>query len=376
MQSQLMRHQLSKFLSLVLLTVSLSAWSLPKTGGDRETVDVPVVGVGYSEEDAKRNGLRQAVEQTVGTLLISDKEVNGDKLMKEFIGDYSAGYVDHYTVVDTTQENGQYRVRMTVTVASSKIAQRMLSTSQDSARLSIENNLANNIDQRNQGDLILSDVLESYPSKAYTVEAKPLQIKVNELRQPYAEVYYNLSFNNDWLDALIESLNAMSTVHKQCGGWAQLLTNGLQDGNNSDTVKNMAGNVCGAQPDLRVFHKVKGEWFRQQHSYYFQDVMTLKMINEHVQGINHNNSLAVRVILYDDMHQVMDTRCGLIFPTMFVRYNEPVISTTVYKDKNGYYRPDIIGGDKFIGVLHINLAKLSNYSALKEVQINIDRSCN
>lgn len=107
-------------LSLLLLVLPVAA-EMPAAG---ETVTLQVLGEALivdhdlvkARELAVTNGLHQAVEQVVGTLVYSDTKVENYQLIKDSIRLRSAGYVSSYEVNDLWVEQGICKVMLTVTV--------------------------------------------------------------------------------------------------------------------------------------------------------------------------------------------------------------------------------------------------------------------
>ena len=91
-------------------------------------------GTGANFELAKQNAFREAIQIKVGALVLSERESNAYKLVKDDILVYSAGYVEDFKVISTTNINKNVVVTMDVMVSSSKIADSILSK-KDNAKI-------------------------------------------------------------------------------------------------------------------------------------------------------------------------------------------------------------------------------------------------
>jgi hypothetical protein len=84
--------------ALVLLLFSLIAHASTR---------VIVEGHGSSETEAKQDAFNSAITQVVGQVIVSDKEASGDRLVKDFIGGYSAGYIENFETLEIRRvQNG------------------------------------------------------------------------------------------------------------------------------------------------------------------------------------------------------------------------------------------------------------------------------
>ena len=81
--------------------------------------EVTVKGAGASREDAIRDALRLAVEQSVGTLINSETVVQNYTVIKDEIYSKSRGFVQEYQVLQEQRENGQVTVVVRATVDAS-----------------------------------------------------------------------------------------------------------------------------------------------------------------------------------------------------------------------------------------------------------------
>jgi hypothetical protein len=130
---------MKRLLTLALLSFSLAAgaqtpWSVASTAltiGKWITTDskkvyyVQVRSEGYTPDEARRNGFSYAIDQAVGSIVVSEKEINGDLVRNDIIN-YSSGYVENFKVLNTTAQGNKYVVVQDVWVSHSKIAERAL----------------------------------------------------------------------------------------------------------------------------------------------------------------------------------------------------------------------------------------------------------
>jgi hypothetical protein len=125
---------------------------------------VTVIGRGATEDAARRNGFRSAVELAAGSVVVSDTESNGDRLTQDRIGGYSSGYVDDYSVLETSQDNKGYLVKMSVTVANSRMAERMRDRGEYRDEINgerLQAQMETQFESRDRGDQLIAQILDS-----------------------------------------------------------------------------------------------------------------------------------------------------------------------------------------------------------------------
>ena len=358
-----------------LLLIAL-LWSSVAVAGLRVSVE----GHGATQESAKKDGFRKAVEQVVGSVLVSDQEVQGDRLTKDFIGNYSSGFIEDYEINDSYQEvDGQWTVEMSVKVSSSKIAQRMLTRGQSNSSINgekIADSIASEIEMREKGDALLSTVLDSYPQNAYLIASSESAFQISRLRQPYIDVPYTVSMSKFWLESFNEAVGHVAVESKNCNSFARAVTRGFYvDTKNSDAVKNLAKQACGKDPDLQITYKSPNEYMSRTYSYLLPDQLTLDTINSRLRPERGMQHIAIQVDLYDASGAAVDSRCTNLDNRMFVRWEAPVGAHNL-NDERRLSRPVLIGTSSFNGILRLHLDNLSQVQNVSRVKLSVQNSCN
>ena len=95
------------WVALGLLLVSTVAYAVTR---------VQVEGHGRTEKEAKQDACDTAIKQEVGQVIVRDRETSGERLTKDFIGSYSAGYCKYSEVLETRHEFDRVVVKMNVAV--------------------------------------------------------------------------------------------------------------------------------------------------------------------------------------------------------------------------------------------------------------------
>jgi hypothetical protein len=372
--------KLGSWLILSLTAVNL-AWAgpLPKTGGNHPTVKIQVESSGHTINEAKTAGFHDAIEQVVGTVVTADKEAKNDTLVKNKVGSYSAGYIDDYEIIESWQEGELWYVKMTVSVASSKIANRMLAVNDDNTLINgqrLEAQLESQLEERQQGDVLIGTVLNDYPYRAFVINSGQTEVGINKLRAPYVDVPYSIQISKLWLEALNEALTTVAVESDQCSTLTMVATDTFKNDPRSGTkVKQIADRYCGSAPDMRIMYKKTGDWMPRVYSYYFQDWQTLMMINQELQPTQGRQHVGLRVSLLDAAGDPIDTRCTNIDTELLIRYSEPNMGSYNLNERKAYLRPDIVGQNAVHGILRVNLTNLRGVEDLAKIRLNIEKTC-
>lgn len=354
--------------------VGLLLWS----GYTESATRIQVEGQGASLESAKQNAFRTAIEQVVGQVIVSDQEASGDKLTKNFIGGYSAGYVDDYEILETRQEDSKIVLKMNVAVASSKIAQRMLSSGNRNLIIEgqkLQAQIDTQMDQRSRGDQLIAEVLASYPYNAYVVNSGKTDIGLGTRREPYVDIPYEIHWSRFWLEALNEALGVIAADSKSCNSWLVEQDNKIQLSAGSGLLGRLTDSPCGQESNMRISYKKSGAWLSQTNSYYFYDRQTLEVINNQIQTPVGRQHIGLRVDLKDAGGSIVDSRCAKIDTSLFVSYTEPQFEVVHWNDMSRNLRPTVNGEASVYGVLRVHLLNKNIISDISKITLTIEKTC-
>jgi hypothetical protein len=327
---------------------------------------VQVEGHGRTEKEAKQDACNTAIKQEVGEVIVSDQEVKGDRLTKDFIGSYSSGYCKYSEMLEIRHESDRVVVKMNVAVASSKIAQRMMSRGEhtnivngDHAMVSLESEL----ERRANGDALINQVLSSYPENAYIINSGQTEFKVSNLRQAYVEVPYDITMSLFWIEALNDALRLVAFDSNKCNTLTMAVAQGINRANTR-----LGKDICGSDPAIRV---AKSKW--SSEGYYFPDIETLHMINNELrtEGQQH---IGLRVDLLDAGGNLIDSRCARINNERFIRYERPV-GTYNLRDRYINSRPNIFGQENVYGTLRVGIRTAQQLEDLVKIKLTVQRTC-
>ena len=257
---------------LAVLVILLTGCGTTDNSRQHRPAPIRSTGVGSSFDEAKESAFKQAIENRIGILVLSDREVQNYKLLKDEILTYSAGYVDDYVVVSQEKSGKKWFVTADVWVSSSKLTSRIISSRESDGKMNgkkASDSFTSFVKQKQQADRLTSKVLSGFPENAVVAKFDRTEIKFDSNRNAQVLIHFETDWNRGYLDSLIELLSL------------------IQDAKDS---KNIVGQV-------RVHYKEKGDWFPTVAKYQFSDA---KLMNEFSQKFD-NRRIAVPLKLKDGM---------------------------------------------------------------------------
>jgi len=254
----------------VALAILLAGCGTTDNSRQHQPAPIRATGIGSSFEDAKENAFKQAIENRIGVLVLSEREVQSYRLLKDEILTYSAGYVDDYTVISQDKAGKKWFVTVDVWVSSSKLTSRIISSKESDGKMNgkkASDSFTSYVKQKQQADRLTSKVLSGFPENAVVVKFERTELKFDSNRNAQVFIYFETSWNRGYLDSLMELLSL------------------IEDGKDS---RNAVGQV-------RVHYKEQGDWFPSVAKYQFSDA---KLMSEFSRKFD-NHQIAVRLKLKD-----------------------------------------------------------------------------
>ena len=175
------------------------------------------IGIGSTFQDAKNNAFKNAVSLLVGSAILSEAELTNDKLTRNDVLEYSAGYIDSYEIVSSTEKSGRFTVVVDVIVRSSKMHERVLNKGR-SDKLVDGNHMSTQYDnyrlERASSDKFLSAVLNDFPKRAFEISQGNIELKVDPKRNAFLYIPYEIKWSYKYAMALDEALSKLSTNNR------------------------------------------------------------------------------------------------------------------------------------------------------------------
>jgi hypothetical protein len=372
-------HQLTAVFLATILTSTLVYADIPRTKPQNsQTIAVQSEGVGSSLEIAKRQAFKNAIEQAVGSVVVGEQEAQGGQLTRDFTGSYSAGYVDRYELIDSyyDEPTNKWHVTVFAWVASSRLPQRMLSEKNGTINADrLQAQIGTQLEQRQNGDQLLSLVLGNYPNNAYVINSGDTEFKIGNLRQSYVEISYNLTMNQHWIESFKEALAVVSIRSADCSRLKLQIADGIRsDPRVGSAVRDMGSRLCPVDFDVQVFNKPPRNWFVQSDGYYFADLKTLLVVNSAIRPPQGQQHLGLRVDLMDAGGGIVDTRCARINNERFINFRQPQ-GTVNYNDLERNALPNVYGHESVSGTLRVHLKNQYQLQNVSSIRLSVQKTC-
>jgi hypothetical protein len=212
---------------------------------------IRAMGTGETVEIAKNDAFKNAITTIVGTAVLSEKEAANNKMVRDDLINYSAGYIDKYEIVDTIERPNGTVIIIDIIVTSSKIHERLLNSSQkekqiDGDRLSTQ--YSTYLNEQQTGDRYLNAILVDYPKRAFEIKQGNHEFKVDNNRNSVLIVPFELKWNYRYLIALSEALTQ------------------VQHGDKSSPNR------------ITVHIKEPGSFFHKKNTHYFNDAIKFNQV--------------------------------------------------------------------------------------------------
>jgi hypothetical protein len=223
---------------------------------------IQVTGEGSTFEEAKQNAFKTAIEFEAGAVVVSERESNNYKLVRNEILVYSSGYITDFKIINTIRQGNHVKVLVDVQVASNKLADRILGVGKDAKTFDTDkhsNQYNSYLQGKQNGDRLLQQLLNDYPKKAYNLTQGVHQLKVDVNRNGIIEIPLELRWNYKFIESFNEALKI------------------LQDGSN--------GLLQASPSNVTVMAKDPKDWvIGSKNQYKFNDMNTVSVITQTLQN--------------------------------------------------------------------------------------------
>jgi len=200
-----------KYLVIMLALISgLACANKPISNKDRGYIQV--MGSGKTVDEAKSNGFKNAIAIIVGSAVLSENEAVNNKLIKEQIIDYSAGYIDNYQIIDRIERQNNITLIMDVIVRPSKIHERVLNQGKSEQFIEgdrIYTQYKSYTEERKSGDEYLTAVLNNFPKNAFSLKQGVAETKVDRYRNGIIVIPYEIKWSYPYLVSINEALGKL-----------------------------------------------------------------------------------------------------------------------------------------------------------------------
>lgn len=203
--------------SPLTLLLSIGQWTKKDQA---EVFYVQVQANGRDESDARDQAFRLAVNQAVGSLLLSQTRVKDGTVQHHEIINYSSGFIQDFKILERSYDSG-VTIKIDVWVSRSSIADRLLNESKTAGSVEggkITQQIRSFQKERQGADSVIDAVLADFPNRAFNVELGKTVVEMDNNRRPILSIPFRISWNTSYTDAFSKAVAAINQ-HPECGGW-------------------------------------------------------------------------------------------------------------------------------------------------------------
>ena len=196
-------------MSTASVVLSVIRIALNLGSGRQDYVQVDVVSEGVTLEQARLEGFRTAVNQAVGSVVVTQTQTQNRRLTRDEIINYSSGFVDRFEILEQQNYGNQVRIKMRVWVAESRLAHRLLGQSYDSQQVPggrIGAQVESMLEERHQGDRLIETVMQDYPHRAFDVKVGKSRVKFDDYRRVSIITDVTIRWDTRFTDAVRDTL--------------------------------------------------------------------------------------------------------------------------------------------------------------------------
>lgn len=191
--------------SPISIALTVGQWMLSQDDSE-EVYYIRVQSVGDTESDARKEAFRLAIDQAVGSLLVSETEIYKDSLERHDVLNYSSGYIHNFEYVNVHRDANGVTIQIDVWVTKSKIAERITLGSKSETDLDgekISETFKSLHQQKQTGDKLLNTILQEYPHKAYQHRINSIEYATQN-RTPVMLINFSVRWKPEYVVSLAE----------------------------------------------------------------------------------------------------------------------------------------------------------------------------
>ena len=134
-------------------------------------------------EAARAEVFKIAVAKAVGSLVLTEREIKNNQLIRDDFYMYSSGFVEDYEIKSEMQEGALYKVIATVWVSENKIADRLRLSTTSAGKIEgdkLDEKLNSYNKQAEISDNIFRNILSEFPSKTFLIRVDKHSTRIKD----------------------------------------------------------------------------------------------------------------------------------------------------------------------------------------------------
>ena len=162
-----------------ILAIFVGLLSSLATFAEQKPLPVIVNGQGRTYWEAREDCVRQALQESLSQLVIADRRIENDKIVRDSILSTMNGFVESFRVLNQSASNGKVEIKAEVQISQSGIENFVLSGGKGSAKID-GNALLADVSRddlaRTSRTEILKRLFDGFPSRAFDVKVAKVSV--------------------------------------------------------------------------------------------------------------------------------------------------------------------------------------------------------
>lgn len=208
---------------LLLLLSSIPSPSSHAASNEPQSIyEVEIIGHGETLQEARNDAIRQALQKTMQQLIVVDRVIQDDKVVRDKIMSTMNGYIDQFQEASIFEENGQIAIQAKISVSSARISNYIGTIAGEVAAMSGGSIFAESQRIATQSKVmgeVFDHLFRGFPSDSINITITKIGIDAESSDKAFVEVH--LDYSKPWLEQLHSGLKALAIDHatsKKCGG--------------------------------------------------------------------------------------------------------------------------------------------------------------
>lgn len=189
----------------ISIALTVGEWVLKD---NKKLFVVDVEASAHTPEAARQEIFKLAVAKALGSVVLSEREIKNNQIVRDEFLIYSSGYVEDFQIKSEQREGSVYKVTATVWVSESKIADRLRESKVAAGEIDGDR-LAGKYDSHQRqavaSDRIINSILAGVPEQSFFVEVGKHSARINN-RVLELVVPFQIKWDQAFLSAMQEAL--------------------------------------------------------------------------------------------------------------------------------------------------------------------------
>ena len=218
---------------------------------EREKVyKVRVQCTGVNEKSARNNCFAKAINDAVGSVVVSDSETSGTGIDRDLtyheLLNYSSGWVHDYEILSKENTANNVQLTMNVSVQGNAVADRAFGNSRSTGELDSNriSTLFESYQEENAaGDKLIDSMLRGFPHQAFAVKLGKADYTIDANRDMILSINFSVAWDKNYVNAMEDVLEYTGRNVADATFWTQLKTRASSKNGTYHRFDNIRGNL-------------------------------------------------------------------------------------------------------------------------------------